>query len=129
MPSIHIQPNRYQSNPQEKIDYLKGKLNRPVRACGVVKNDGDPGGGPFFAKNPDGSVSLQIVETAQVDKGNPEQSEIFGKATHFNPVDLVCSTKDYKGNAFDLLKFRDPSTGFITQKSKDCKDLKAQELP
>lgn len=127
---LMLRDNSYQKlQPDEKIEYLKKKLNRPVRACGVVKNDGDPGGGPFFAKNPDGSVSLQIVETAQVDKENPEQSEIFGKATHFNPVDLVCSTKDYRGNAFDLLKFRDPSTGFITQKSKDGKDLKAQELP
>ena len=127
---LMLQDESYQQlSPEEKVEYLKNKLNKPVRACGVVKNDGDPGGGPFFARNPDGSVSLQIVETAQVDKSDPKQNEIFEKATHFNPVDLVCSTKDYKGNSFDLLKFRDPSTGFITQKSKDGKDLKAQELP
>lgn len=127
---LMVKDDSYQSfSKDEKVAYLKNKLNRPVRVCGVVKNEGDPGGGPFFAKNPDGSVSLQIVETAQVNKNDSSQSEIFGQATHFNPVDLVCSTKDYKGNSFDLLKYRDANTGFITQKSKDGRDLKAQELP
>ena len=128
--TLHIEDERYASlSADEKIEYFRKKLNRPIRVSGVVKNDGDPGGGPFFAKNPDGSVSLQIVETAQVDKSDAGQLAIFNQTTHFNPVDLVCSTRDYQGNKFDLLNFRDSETGFITQKSKDGKDLKAQELP
>lgn len=112
-----------------KADYCKRKLNRPIRLCGMVKNVGEPGGGPFWAMDPDGSVSLQVVESAQIDLQNAQQKEIFDKATHFNPVDLICSVKDYKGNKFNLLHFRDPQTGFITQKSQSGKDLKAQELP
>lgn len=112
-----------------KADYCKRKLNRPIRLCGMVKNVGEPGGGPFWAKDPDNSVSLQVVESAQIDLQNAQQKEIFDKATHFNPVDLICSVKDYKGNKFNLLHFRDPQTGFITQKSQSGKDLKAQELP
>ena len=112
-----------------KMDYCKRKLNRPIRLCGMVKNVGEPGGGPFWAKDPDSSVSLQVVESAQIDLGNAQQKEIFDKATHFNPVDLICSVKDYKGNKFNLLNYRDPQTGFITQKSQSGKDLKAQELP
>ena len=95
----------------------------------MVKNEGDTGGGPFWAKNSDGSVSLQVVETAQIDLDDPDQKAVFDQATHFNPVDLVCSLKDYTGEKFDLLKYRDPMTGFITQKSKSGRDLKAQELP
>jgi hypothetical protein len=113
----------------EKINYLKTKLNRPIRICGMVKNVGEPGGGPFWAENQDGTTSLQVVESAQIDLTNSDQKDIFDKATHFNPVDLICSMKDYKGNKFNLLDFRDPLTGFITQKSQSGKDLKAQELP
>lgn len=113
----------------EKVNYLKNKLNRPLRVCGMVKNVGEPGGGPFWAKNQDGTTSLQVVESAQIDLTNPDQKDIFDKATHFNPVDLICSMKDYNGKKFNLLNFRDPLTGFITQKSQSGKDLKAQELP
>ncbi len=114
---------------EEKLAYLRKKLNRPVRACGMVKNVGEPGGGPFWARNQDGSTSLQIVESAQIDLSNQEQKSIFDEATHFNPVDLVCGVKDHKGTKFNLTDYRDPQTGFITAKSKDGKDLKAQELP
>ncbi|MEM8894269.1 MAG: DUF4301 family protein [Bacteroidota bacterium] len=117
------------SDKAGKVGQLKAKLNRPIRVCGMVKNEGDTGGGPFWAKNSDGSVSLQVVETAQIDLDDADQKAIFDRATHFNPVDLVCSLKDYQGNKFDLLKYRDPMTGFITQKSKGGRDLKAQELP
>jgi hypothetical protein len=113
----------------KKKEYFVQKLDRPLRACGMVKNQGEPGGGPFWAENSDGSSSLQIVESAQVDVDNVSQNEIFKNSTHFNPVDLVCAVKNYKGELFDLKKFRDPLTGFITAKSKDGKDLKAQELP
>ncbi|SFD03766.1 DUF4301 family protein [Spirosoma endophyticum] len=113
----------------EKLDYFRRKLDRPVRACGMVKNVGEPGGGPFWAKNQDGSVSLQVVESAQIDLTNPAQKSIFDEATHFNPVDLVCGLKDHHGRKYDLPAYRDPLTGFITGKSKDGKELKAQELP
>ena len=116
-------------NPGEKVTFLIAKLNRPTRICGMVKNEGEPGGGPFWVKNHDGSMSLQIAETSQIDMSDPEQAEIVKKATHFNPVDLVCSNVDFEGNKFDLIKHRDPATGFITEKSKDGKKLKAQELP
>lgn len=113
----------------DKISYLKKKLDRPIRICGMVKNEGEPGGGPFWCKNPDGTVSLQIVESAQADLSDAGQKKIFDGSTHFNPVDLVCGTKNYKGQKFDLMKYTDPKTGFITEKSKDGKALKAQELP
>lgn len=113
----------------EKLAYFRQKLDRPVRACGMVKNVGEPGGGPFWAKNSDGSVSLQVVESAQIDLSDAGQKAIFDEATHFNPVDLVCGVKDAAGKKYDLPAYRDPQTGFITAKSKDGKDLKAQELP
>ena len=111
------------------VIYLKNKLNRPMRVCGVVKNVGEPGGGPFLTYNQDGTVSLQILESSQIDKSNKEYMEMFTKGTHFNPVDLVCAVKNYKGEAFDLPKYVDPTTGFISQKSKSGKELQALELP
>ncbi len=112
-----------------KIKFLIEKFNRPIRVCGMVKNEGEPGGGPFFARNSDGTVSVQIVESSQIDFSDEKQKEIAISATHFNPVDLVCGVKDYKGNKFDLTRFVDPDTGFISSKSKNGKDLKALELP
>ncbi len=110
--------------------YLYQKLNRPVRICAMVKNEGEPGGGPFWTINPKNKeVSLQIVEASQIDMSNTEQKAIVQQATHFNPVDIVCRTKDYKGRKFDLLSFVDKDAGFISIKSKDGKDLKALELP
>jgi len=113
----------------ELVIYLRNKLNRPMRVCGVVKNVGEPGGGPFLTYNQDGTVSLQILESSQIDKSNKEYMEMFTKGTHFNPVDLVCAVKNYKGEAFDLPKYVDPTTGFISQKSKGGKELQALELP
>ncbi len=113
----------------EKLVYFKQKLDRPVRACGMVKNVGEPGGGPFWAVNADGTTSLQVVESAQVDMSDAAQKILFEQATHFNPVDVVCSLRGYGGKKFDLMQYRDMNTGFVTQKSKDGKDLKAQELP
>ena len=113
----------------ELVIYLREKLNRPMRVCGVVKNVGEPGGGPFLTYNQDGTVSLQILESSQIDKSNKEYMDMFTKGTHFNPVDLVCAVKDYKGQAFDLPKYVDPTTGFISQKSKSGKELQALELP
>ena len=113
----------------ELVIYLREKLNRPMRVCGVVKNVGEPGGGPFLTYNQDGTVSLQILESSQIDKSNKEYMEMFTKGTHFNPVDLVCAVRDYKGQPFDLPKYVDPTTGFISQKSKSGKELQALELP
>lgn len=114
---------------QELGRYLKDKLNRPIRVCGMVKNTGEPGGGPFWIEEGDGSRSLQILETAQIDLSDAESTAHMQASTHFNPVDLVCGTKDYRGHSFDLLEFRDMQTGFITEKSKNGKELKALELP
>lgn len=104
-------------------------LDRPIRVCGVVKNTGAPGGGPFWVKNGNREIFLQIVETAQIDLKNADQKSKVEASTHFNPVDLVCGIQDYKGEKFDLQKFLDPNTGFISTKSFQGKPLKALELP
>lgn len=131
-----LQKQLYCKNPEikdledaELVIYLKEKLNRPMRVCGMVKNVGEPGGGPFLAYNSDGTVSLQILESSQIDMDDPAKKEMFEKGTHFNPVDLVCAVRDYKGHKFDLVKYVDKATGFISYKSKNGKDLKALELP
>ncbi|MCR4581933.1 MAG: DUF4301 family protein [Prevotella sp.] len=114
-----------------KVDaaYLRAKLDRPMRVCGVVKNVGEPGGGPFLTYNQDGTVSLQILESSQIDTNNEAYMKMFTQGTHFNPVDLVCAVKNYKGEPYDLPKFVDKTTGFISSKSKAGKELKALELP
>ncbi|UII25657.1 DUF4301 family protein [Fulvivirga maritima] len=114
---------------QEKVSYYRNKLDRPIRVCGMVENTGEPGGGPFWVKDEDGSLALQIGETAQLNLDEPKYEKIFKESSHFNPTDLVCGVRNYKGEKFDLLKYRDPKTGFITKKSKNGKELKAQELP
>ena len=116
-------------NNKVDADYLRTKLNRPMRVCGVVKNVGEPGGGPFLTYNQDGTVSLQILESSQIDTNNEAYMKMFTQGTHFNPVDLVCAVKDYKGQPFDLPKFVDKTTGFISSKSKSGKELRALELP
>ena len=113
----------------ELVIYLKKKLNRPMRVCGVVKNVGEPGGGPFLTYNQDGIISLQILESSQIDKSNEEYMRMFTEGTHFNPVDLVCAVRDFEGKPFNLPDFVDKSTGFISNKSKNGRELKALELP
>ena len=123
-------PNFYKTyNEIEKIDFLYSKMNRPMRICGMVKNEGEPGGGPYWTRNSSDEVSLQIVESSQIDHKNEKQEAVFQSATHFNPVDLVCATYDFRGEPFDLNDYIDHNTGFISQKSKDGKELKALELP
>ena len=112
-----------------KITYLKEVLNRPIRVCGMVKNEGEPGGGPFWANDSKGNATLQIVETSQIDLTNENQALIAKSSTHFNPVDLVCAIKDYKDLKFDLRKYIDVNSGFIVNKNKDAKPLKGYELP
>ncbi len=113
----------------QQLEILKDKLNRPLRVCGMVRNEGEPGGGPYWVKDRNGNISLQIVESAQVDLDREHQAAVFKKATHFNPVDLVCGVRDYKGNKYDLLNFVDEKQGFITRKTREGKPLKALELP
>jgi len=113
----------------EQTSLLKDYINRPIRVCGMVKNEGEPGGGPFWISNGKGEVSLQIIESAQIDMDNPSQANTVKKSTHFNPVDLVCGVRNYKGEKYNLLNFVDDKQGFITGKTKDGKELKALELP
>ena len=109
--------------------YLLNKFNRPIRVCGMVKNEGEPGGGPFWVKNPDSSSSLHIIENSQIDHEDKKQAKILGASTHFNPVDLVCGINDYKGKKFNLTLFVDPKMGFISKKSHNGFPLRAMELP
>ena len=122
-------PQLAELTDEQLANVLRIKLNRPMRVCGMVKNVGEPGGGPFLAFNPDGSVSPQILESSQIDTHNPAYMAMFQGGTHFNPVDLVCAIRDYQGNRFDLPRYVDPATGFISFKSKNGKELKALELP
>lgn len=124
-----IAPKDFNEYPHdEKLRFLFTKLNRPLRICGMVRNIGEPGGGPFWVENDD-SLSLQIVEAAQVNGESPEQMRIWKSATHFNPVLLVCGLRDYRGQPFNLHNFINHDTGFISMKSKDGRELKALELP
>jgi len=114
---------------QEKREFIYHQLNRPIRICGMVKNLSEPGGGPFWVEQADKTCSPQIIESAQVDMSASDQKAIWQSSTHFSPVDLVCGVRDYKGKPFDLMKYRDPDTGFISSKSKEGRELKALELP
>lgn len=114
---------------RSRAELLRKKLDRPIRVCGMVRNEGEPGGGPFIIREKDGSTSLQILESAQIDRGNEKSLNALVNSTHFNPVDLVCCLRDHNGEKFDLLKFVDPDTGFISSKSYQGRELKALELP
>lgn len=127
--SLDISPDFDKFTLENKYQYVKDQLNRPMRVCGMVKNEGEPGGGPFWVKGKRGRLSLQIVESSQIDLDNKIQSHIFSQSTHFNPVDLVCGLKDYKGDKFDLGEYVDASTGFIVQKNRMGKEVKSYELP
>lgn len=114
---------------EEQTAFLRRLLNRPLRVCGMVRNSGEPGGGPYIVRSENGTTSLQILESTQINMEDSEYKELFENSTYFNPVDLVISVKDYRGNKFDLLNFVDPETGFISNKSQEGRDLKALELP
>jgi hypothetical protein len=118
-----------QANVDTQRAFLQSRLHRPLRVCGMVRNTGEPGGGPFWVRRQDGSPSPQIIESSQVDMQSEAQRSAWQAATHFNPVDLVCGVRDFRGAHFDLHRFIDPDTGFIATKSKDGKELRALELP
>ena len=111
------------------LRYISNRLNRPLRVCGMVKNEGEPGGGPFWVKTAKSERSLQIIESSQIDMQNDEQRSIFNESTHFNPVDIVCSLKNYKGEKYNLLDFVDPSSSFVSLKTKSGLPLKTLERP
>ena len=121
--------NTAEMDSAAKAEYIYSKLNRPMRVCGMVKNEGEPGGGPFLAYNPDGTVSPQILESTQIDPDNKEAKKMLKESTHFNPVDLVVSTKDWEGKKFNLPDYVDKATGFISLKSREGVEIKALELP
>jgi nicotinamide riboside kinase len=114
---------------ENRLSFIKETLNRPIRVCGMVKNEGEPGGGPFWVRNENGNISLQIVESSQVDLNNDSQVKIMAASTHFNPVDLVCGIKDYKSEKFDLTKFVDQNSGFIVERKNAGKPIRTYELP
>lgn len=110
-------------------EFARLRLDRPLRICGMVRNEGEPGGGPFWVKSQDGILSKQIVEKSQVDAGDLNQMQILSQSTHFNPVDIVCTIKNRKGEKYNLENYIDHSTGFISEKFQDGKVIKALELP
>ena len=118
-----------QDTPEACMAALRAKLNRPIRVCGMVRNEGEPGGGPYLIEASDGSTSLQILESVQINKNDPAAAGAMARATHFNPVDLVCILRDYKGGRFDLLAHVDPQAGFMSSKSYQGRELKALEMP
>jgi hypothetical protein len=127
--SVQIPERVNQADSSEFKNFLVEKLNRPLRVCGMVKNEGEPGGGPFWVMQKNGEASIQVVETSQIDQNSPQQKSMLDSATHFSPTDFVCGVRDFHGKPFNLMKFRDPDTGFIAHKSQDGKELKSYELP
>ena len=116
-------------DPAARVAQLRAKLDRPIRVCGMVRNEGEPGGGPYVIEGKDGSTSLQILESVQINKADPSAAGAMAQATHFNPVDLVCILRDYKGGRFNLLEHVDPDAGFMSSKSYQGRELKALEMP
>ncbi|MDO8317015.1 MAG: DUF4301 family protein [Flavobacterium sp.] len=127
--NIRIPDDFYKLSFANKIIGIKAVLNKPIRVCGMVKNEGEAGGGPFWVKDEKGVISLQIVESSQVDLSNETQKSILNASTHFNPVDLVCGIKNYKKEKFDLTQFVDHNSGFIVEKTTFGRDIKSYELP
>jgi hypothetical protein len=117
------------SNEENVIHYIRLQLDRPMRVCGMVKNEGEPGGGPFWVRMSDGFVSKQIVEKSQVDHHNLQQMKVLSSSTHFNPVDVVCTIKNRHGKKYNLNEYIDHSTGFISEKFIEGNVIKALELP
>ncbi len=127
--NVHFSMTYFGRSKRERITYLIRKLNRPVRVCGMVRNEGEPGGGPYWVRKENGHKHLQIIEASQIDFTNPFQVEMVQKSSHFNPVDLICGVRNYKGNKFNLKNYVDPKTRFISQKKQNGIEMTIQELP
>jgi hypothetical protein len=127
--SLSLPSGLHEATLSEKRDFLFDRLNRPLRVCGMVRNEGEPGGGPHWVKCGDGTLSPQIVESSQVDMQSQAQKAVWGSATHFNPVDLVCGVRDHRGKKFDLARFADPALAIIARKSEQGRELLALERP
>ena len=122
-------PDSLERDDQSLTTWIQAKLNRPIRVCGMVRNEGEPGGGPFIIREVDGSSSLQILESSQINMNDATQRAYFEAGSYFNPVDLVCAIRDYKGDPFDLTKYVNPRTAFVAHKSVGGEELLALELP
>lgn len=129
MLNVRFSMTYFSRSKRERISYLARKLNRPIRVCGMVRNEGEPGGGPYWVRNEHGHKNLQIIEASQIDFTNPFQVEMVQKSSHFNPVDIICAVRNYKGNKFNLKNYIDKKTGFISQKKQNGIDMTIQELP
>ncbi|MBR2369721.1 MAG: DUF4301 family protein [Paludibacteraceae bacterium] len=127
--NIRFSMTYFSRSLRERISYISRKLNRPIRVCGMVRNEGEPGGGPYWVRNEHGHKNLQIIEASQIDFQNPFQVEMVQKSSHFNPVDIICAVRNYKGNKFNLKNYIDKKTGFISQKKQNGIDMTIQELP
>jgi hypothetical protein len=126
----HAVPNQLEGwDAGELRQWLISTMDRPIRVCGMVRNEGEPGGGPFYVRSESGEITLQIVEASQIDLDDPGKVAIMKRSTHFNPVDLACSTRDFRGRKYNLNRYVDPNTGFISEKSEGGKPLKALERP
>lgn len=129
MLNIRFSMTYFSRSMRERVSYLARKLNRPIRVCGMVKNEGEPGGGPYWVRNQHGHKSLQIIESSQIDFNNRFQVDMVKESSHFNPVDLICAVRNYKGNKFNLKNYIDKNTGFISKKKQNGIDMTIQELP
>ena len=129
MLNVRFSMTYFSRSMRERVTYLIRKLNRPIRVCGMVRNEGEPGGGPYWVRNEHGHKNLQIIEASQIDFTNTFQVEMVQKSSHFNPVDLICSVRNYKGNKFNLKNYIDKKTGFISQKKQNGIEMTIQELP
>ena len=127
--AVEVPAEILDSDHQSRLQYVVERLDRPLRVCGMVKNEGEPGGGPFWLPESAGGSAGQIVEAAQIDHASPHQVEIWESSTHFNPVDLVCGLRDKHGLAYQLADFIDPTTSFVAQKSHAGQPIKALERP
>ena len=125
---LHLDLSQVPAEGDGRVNALVKLLDRPVRVCGMVRNEGEPGGGPFWVEK-NGRLSRQIVESAQVDPKDSAQQDLLRTSTHFNPVDLVCGIRNMRGKHFELSKYVDTETGFISSKSQNGRELKALELP
>lgn len=129
MLNIRFSMTYFSRSMRERISYIARKLNRPIRVCGMVRNEGEPGGGPYWVRNERGHKSLQIIESSQIDFNNRYQVEMVKESSHFNPVDLICAVRNYKGNKFNLKNYIDKNTGFISKKKQNGIEMTIQELP